>query len=175
MTELGKKILELKSQGLTQAEISRKLDCSSGTVNYWCNPKENKRAKERVKKRREENPLMGRLEKKIDGFIERRTIDKNDSKKRTKSHRGWTATDALNHLGGQHTKCYLTGRILNLEIDEYELDHIIPYSKSGDYSLNNMGITIPSANRSKYDLTLNEYLDLCKEVLENFGYIIIKE
>lgn len=33
-----------------------------------------------------------------------------------------------------------------------------------------MGITCPEANASKSDLTLSDYLNLCKEVLLNFGY-----
>ena len=35
-------------------------------------------------------------------------------------------------------------------------------------------MTCPEANASKSDLTLEEYLNLCKEVLENFGYTITK-
>jgi len=37
-----------------------------------------------------------------------------------------------------------------------------------------MGITIPEANASKTDLTLEEYLNLCRLVLENHGYTVDK-
>ena len=35
-----------------------------------------------------------------------------------------------------------------------------------------MGMTCPEANASKSDLTLEEYLNLCKEVLENFFELV---
>ena len=37
-----------------------------------------------------------------------------------------------------------------------------------------MGITTPEANASKTDLTVEEYLELCKTVLQNFGYTVTK-
>lgn len=86
----------------------------------------------------------------------------------------YTYKEAIEHLGGIETKCYLTGKEINLETDDYCLDHIIPVTKGGSNELNNMGITIPEANASKSDLSLSEYLDLCKTVLENFGYTITK-
>lgn len=85
----------------------------------------------------------------------------------------FTYKEALEHLGGTKTKCYLTGRPIDIEKDEYCLDHIIPVSRGGSNELSNMAITIPSANISKADLTLEEYLKLCKEVLEHFGYTVI--
>lgn len=83
-------------------------------------------------------------------------------------------TDALKHLGGLQCKCYLTGRSIDITTDDFELDHIIPVSKGGPCELSNMGITCPEANRSKTDLTLDEYLALCKEVLEYNGYEVKK-
>ena len=35
MTELGKEILRLKSEGLTYKKIAAKLDCSLGTISYY--------------------------------------------------------------------------------------------------------------------------------------------
>lgn len=63
---------------------------------------------------------------------------------------------------------------LKITKDDYQLDHIIPVSKGDDNSLENMGIAIPIANQAKTDLTLEEYLDLCKQVLEHNGYTVIK-
>lgn len=81
----------------------------------------------------------------------------------------------LEKIGGTTTKCYLTGRIIDLTKDPYEFDHITPYAKGGSCTIDNLGITCPEANRSKTNLTLDEYLSLCKEVLENFGYTVIKD
>lgn len=82
--------------------------------------------------------------------------------------------DALEHLGGMKTKCYLTGKEIDIETDDFNLDHIIPLDKGGSNELSNMGITIPEANASKTNLTVEEYLDLCKSVLENFVYTVTK-
>lgn len=72
-------------------------------------------------------------------------------------------------------KCYLTGRNIDITKDDYHLDHIMPVSKGGSSSLDNLGITCPQANMSKSDMTIDEYLSLCKEVLENFGDTVTKE
>lgn len=86
----------------------------------------------------------------------------------------YTYKDVLAYLGGINTKCYLTGRSIDITKDNYCLDHKIPVSKGGTNALTNMGITCPEANASKCDLTLDEYLNLCVEVLTNFGYKIEK-
>lgn len=57
--------------------------------------------------------------------------------------------------------------------DNYNLDHKIPVSKGGTNDISNLGITCPEANSSKSDLTVDEYISLCKEILLNFGYKII--
>lgn len=87
----------------------------------------------------------------------------------------YTYKDVIKHFGGTTTKCYLTGQPIDILKDNYNLDHIVPVSKGGTNDLENMGIVIPDANHSKSDLTLDEYLLLCKKVLENFGYTVIKE
>ena len=86
----------------------------------------------------------------------------------------YTYKEALAHLGGLQTKCYLTGTPINLETDSYCLDHILPVSKGGTNELDNMGITIPSANAAKSDLQLEEFFNLCKLILENNGYTVTK-
>lgn len=81
--------------------------------------------------------------------------------------------DIINKFGVK-TKCYLTGTPIDLEKDDYCFDHIVPVSKGGTNDLINLGITIPKANYSKSDLTVEEYLDLCKQVLEYNGYKVEK-
>ena len=72
---------------------------------------------------------------------------------------------------GTNVKCYLTGRDIDITKDDYNLDHIIPVSKGGEGTIENMGFTIPIANASKSSMTLEEYLDLCEEVLRYHGRI----
>lgn len=71
-------------------------------------------------------------------------------------------------------KCYLTGTPIDLTKDDYCFDHIVLVSKGGTNELSNLGVTIPSANYSKHDLTIEEYLSLCKQVLEHHGYTVSK-
>ena len=82
----------------------------------------------------------------------------------------YTYKKALKHLGGTKTTCYLTGRSIDIETDDYHLDHIIPVAKGGTNELSNMGITIPQANKMKCDLTTDELLSLCKEILIHHNY-----
>lgn len=72
-------------------------------------------------------------------------------------------------------KCYITGRPINLmDSSSYHFDHILPRSRGGDNSVENLGLTCAIANRSKSNMTIEEYIELCKEVLINHGYEINK-
>lgn len=197
-TELGKQIVELRKEGKSISQISELLGCSKSTVSYYCSSTTKAKHKEKVKRLLINFPTKCKLIKHIDNFKCRtkgtgKTICLDWNKKiRTAVSRfrrrtntkgiykqgmveeSYTYKEAIEHLGGIKTKCYLTGKEINLETDDYCLDHIIPVTKGGSNELNNMGITIPEANASKSDLSLNEYLDLCKTVLENFGYTITK-
>jgi CRISPR/Cas system Type II protein with McrA/HNH and RuvC-like nuclease domain len=68
------------------------------------------------------------------------------------------------------THCYLTGRLIDLnDISSYSLDHIVPFSKSLDNSVNNLGVCCRDVNKSKSDLSIQEYVALCKEVVEYYN------
>lgn len=64
--------------------------------------------------------------------------------------------EALTHIGGIETHCYLTGLPINIKTDDYQLDHIIPISKGGTNELTNMAITCVEANQIKGNLTNEE-------------------
>jgi len=87
----------------------------------------------------------------------------------------FTYKQALDHIGGTKVKCYLTGEEIDLLVDDYHIDHIFPVSKGGENTLENLAIVTPEVNRSKSDMTVEEYLSLCKTVLENFGYEVNKQ
>ena len=76
---------------------------------------------------------------------------------------------------GEEPRCYLSGRKIDLSKPEsYSLDHIVPICEGGDSSLENLGLTSLNANCSKAHLKLDEYLLLCKDVLETHGYRVEK-
>ena len=74
----------------------------------------------------------------------------------------------------ENTICYLSGEKINLYENNYNLDHIIPYSRGGKNTLDNLGITHRIVNTMKSDLTPDELLKWCKRILEYNGFSVIK-
>ena len=75
---------------------------------------------------------------------------------------------------GENTYCYLSGKEINLYEDNYNFDHIIPVSKNGSNDLENLGILHEKVNRMKSDLSPEELIDWCKEILEFNNYKVEK-
>ena len=64
-------------------------------------------------------------------------------------------------------KCYLSGLPLSLDNpDSYTFDHIIPVSKNGTNHLDNLGFANPQINQMKGDLSVEEFINLCKIVTD---------
>ena len=79
--------------------------------------------------------------------------------------------DQLLEKIGDVPRCYLTGRLIDLNKSEtYHLDHIIPTSKGGDNSLENCNITCKEANIAKNNLSVEEFYNLCLDVVNNKVY-----
>tara|TARA_B100002019_G_scaffold231392_1_gene205026 strand:+ start:378 stop:1046 length:669 start_codon:yes stop_codon:yes gene_type:complete len=71
--------------------------------------------------------------------------------------------------------CYLTGEKIDLmDSQAYSLDHIMPKSRGGDNSIDNCGLTTKRANQMKTDMTVDEFLNACKAVLNHHGYSVEK-
>ena len=85
-----------------------------------------------------------------------------------------TIQDLINKFG-ENPKCYLTGDDIDInDIKSYQFDHVIPKSRGGDNSLDNIQIATKTANLSKSDMTPDEFFFLCKKVLEHNGYTVYK-
>lgn len=89
--------------------------------------------------------------------------------------KNYTYKDVIKYFGGTTVNCALTGRKIDILKDPYCIDHIIPVAKGGTNELENMAIVVPEANAAKSDLTNEEFVALCKEVCEHFGYEVKKK
>jgi 5-methylcytosine-specific restriction endonuclease McrA len=192
---MREKILELRNQGKSYNQISEILGCSKSTISYYCGDNQKEKVRERTNKLRSKNPLI----QKVDNFKSRiKTIGKldiNEDKEERyvkESIRKFQTRDYPNEKRynklktktfnfedviekfGVDTKCYLSGEPINLYKNNYNLDHIIPVSKNGDNSINNLGITHEVVNRMKSDLTPEELMEWCIKILIYNGYKVSK-
>jgi 5-methylcytosine-specific restriction endonuclease McrA len=79
----------------------------------------------------------------------------------------FTVKDLVEKIGDDPI-CYLTGRKIDLNHSKaYHLDHVVPKSRGGDDTLDNCQIACREANFAKGDLSYDEFIQLCKEVLEH--------
>jgi 5-methylcytosine-specific restriction endonuclease McrA len=172
---MKEKILKLREQGKTYKEICEVLGCSKGTVSYYCGKGQKEKAQIRQQKRRADTVIERRVERfqydrrikdKAEDF-QRERILKNGKSKLGKRSLSFTWRDVIEKFGWK-TECYLTGREIDIrEPLTYQFDHIVPIAKGGSGELNNLGICIRNANQAKHDMSVDELLVLCEEILEH--------
>lgn len=172
-------ILKLRNEGKTYNEIQKILNCSKGTISYYCGDNQKEKTNLRTRKRRE-----NKLVKKIDSFKYRksrnvqesiRRFNKRDNRIKRRIDKNinvtFTIDDIINKFG-VNTICYLSGEKINLYEDNFNLDHIFASSRGGKNSLENLGITHPIVNTMKGELTPNELIEWCVKILKHNGYSI---
>lgn len=187
MTELRDRIVLLRDKGLSYREIQASLGCSRSTISYYLSPTEKEKTQARIRKRR----ASATLGRKTDGFREtppavppREAVSTQSHRLRSKMQRFheapsgeevststyyFTSVDVLDRAGDE-PRCYLTGDRLDLsDVSTYSFDHIVPRSRGGENTLENLGLTTPLANRMKTDMTVEELLDMCEKVLQHHG------
>ena len=188
---MKEKILELHKQGKNYNEIVAILECSKSLVCYYCGTNQKEKNNTRRRKYRKRNhPFKAKIEhfsyrkrkiRKYDG------ICKSNLKKQIRDKvydfkiQGinmsptFTMQDIIDKFG-ENPKCYLTGEDIDIyKPSTYEFDHIIPTSRGGDNSLDNLGIATKKANQSKRNMTPDELIFFCKKVLEYHKYQVKAE
>lgn len=187
-------ILKLKSEGKSYKEIQKLLGCSKGTISYHCGVGQKEKTKTRRDKRRENI-----VKAKTDAFKYTKKIPKEIVKKDTRSSKDvvesvrkfnkrntnkkdnvdkelkptFTWEDVIEKFG-EKTVCYLSGVEIDLFVNNYNFDHIIPASKGGLNTLENLGITHEIVNYMKGDLTPDELIEWCVKILKHNGYQVTK-
>lgn len=169
MSTLSDKIFELRSQNKSYNEISKELNCSKGTVSYYLSTKGQYRKdgillKPYLKKLNKFRIRKNKHTPKNNQNTKRAIYDKLRSFNNKESQNMITEEQLLNKIGPNPT-CYLTGLPIDLNKPHtYEFDHIIPSSRGGDNSIDNLGLCIKQANRAKGNMTKDEFINLCKLV-----------
>jgi CRISPR/Cas system Type II protein with McrA/HNH and RuvC-like nuclease domain len=106
-----------------------------------------------------------------------RRFNKRDNKSKGKTNKNmivsFTVEDIINKFG-YNTICYLSGEKINLDTDNFNFDHIIPTSRNGTNTFENLGITHPTVNYMKGDLTPEELIEWCEKILIHNGYGVTK-
>lgn len=149
-------IIALRNSGKTYSEISKELGYSVHTIMYHCNPNRKQSIKESSKLYQEKNPLIS----KMNAFLRSANI-----RGRNNRVKKFTLAQLLEKIG-KEPKCYLTSRPIDLsKPDSYSLDHIVPASKGGESTLENCALLCKEANCAKQDLSVQEFIKLCKEVI----------
>jgi hypothetical protein len=184
MSELGNKIIELKKKGYSYNKIMKELNCSKSTISYYLGDNQKEKTKKRNIKRTSK-PEFG-LQKKLYSFRYRDNLGKRvlgkvrdfqrreGSKLFSTQEINFSFDDFLSKVG-ENPKCYLSGQPIDLyETKSYSIDHIIPASKGGENTIENAGLISSSINKMKSDISVDEFLEKCIQVLEYNGYIVSK-
>jgi len=189
MTPLNKKIIALRQKQYSFSQIAKLLNCSKSTVSYALR----KKTRLKVRKKTYDLPKCERLHrKKVYRFQNPRPIANNNKawylnqspRQISKSISGKASTFqrpmTFNYKDvqakfGDHFPCALTGRPIDFnKPNTYEYDHILPVSRGGENTIDNLQIVCPEANRAKGMMTDQEFIDLCKEVVIHAGHRIYK-
>lgn len=153
---MKEEILRLRSQGYSYNQIVAELKCSKGTVSYYCGEGQREKTTHRTKVRRADDALI----KKTAEFKYHRNKTYEDQ-----TVYDFNVQDVKNKIGANPV-CYMTGRAIDLtDSSSYHLDHRVSRAKGGGNSLDNLEIACKDANFAKRDMSYEEFVDLCRDVV----------
>jgi hypothetical protein len=163
----SERILKLRAAGMGYKKIAKALALPISVVRYYASPRERARVKDATTDFRKKNPLKRKLYKLLSRKMMNYSRGRGDVAERKLDYPAIIARLILSPV------CYLTGEKLDLSKPEtYQLDHKMPVCRGGDSLEQNIGLTTRWANQSKLDLTPEEFIDLCKKVLEYNGFSV---
>jgi DNA-binding CsgD family transcriptional regulator len=176
-------ILRLRAEGKNYNQISNILGCSKSTVCFHCGEGQKEKSKIRskkihpfIKKRHRFLEITNQSNNKINPkLLNNKQILYRKIYTFTRNKNFMFTIEELMNKYEKNTICYLTGKQIDVNKPRtYEFDHIIPRSRGGNNSLDNLGLISKEANRAKSNMTPDEFLNLCKQVLEHNGYNVNK-
>jgi len=148
---MKEEILRLRAEGYSYRKIQQELGCSKSTIAYHCSEGQKEKLLERNHRYRRTIPNI--LYRKLAFFIKESNVDLEKFRE-------------LIPKFIENPYCYLTGDIIDLtKSDTFQLDHIIPKSKGGSNSPDNIGLATKNTNQSKSDMSIEEYFVQCEKVL----------
>lgn len=80
---------------------------------------------------------------------------------------GTSARDLAELMNKQGQRCVYSGEVLQLASDNTHLDHILPRSRGGSDHISNLQWITKQVNRMKSDLTHEEFIEACQQVVEH--------
>ena len=185
-------ILRLREEGKTYNEIKEITGASKGTISYHCGEGQKEKYRKRnLLSKSKRHPYKRKVEHFISSKkpeisiknkvlkIERLMYEKISRFTGRKTMKNitpmFTYQDVIDKFG-ENPKCYLTGKPIDIyQPRTYQFDHIVPVSKGGLGTLDNLGLCTKGANQSKNDMLLDDFLSLCKDILEHNGFNVTKE
>lgn len=180
-------ILKLREQGKSYNEIHQITGASKGTIAYHCGKDQKKKCnyrkshihpfvtmRDRFLRETTKPQCVKYTSKSLNTIWSGRIMDFHRNKDRSYNTPEFTLEELKNKIGDSPI-CYLTGEPIDIyQRKTYQFDHIIPRSRGGTNSLDNLGITTKQANQAKNNLTYDEFLELCVQVVQHAGYSITK-
>lgn len=185
---LKDQILSLRQLGKTYDEIRNELGCSKGTIAYHLgdgqkdktyNRRKLSRSKQHPFNRKLEaffnkpirslpKPLLHKHKKLIQLKIDKFHYSYNNKGLRTMYNKpSFTIQDVIDKFGS-NPRCYLTGQPIDIyKPRTYHFDHIIPASRGGQNTLDNLALVTKEANLAKGAMTNEEFIALCKSVIKH--------